>query len=308
MRYVAYLDETGHSAGTAHVGIAGLVAKGEAWKRFRRGWRESLKDVGVGYFHSREFFHSIGQFQAWKGDENRRRGFLQRLINLVQDTDATIVGAIVSVPDFRAMTPKQQGALVDPYFVCFQTAARGAAIVGVGLPDEKSHDIEMIFARQTEFEGKAGLLWDAMKRSIDQRHRMKSYRMLDMKKDPGLQAADLVAYELFKDSENRASRPTDNVRWALQQILQNHHCLFEILDRLELVNRFLPDNIRRPIQRPLADWVKLTPGARLLAKPTDQGWHAPSLAGGDFEKLRDDAQVQAAVAMLSKLELFARKK
>ena len=202
------------------------------------------------------------------------------------------------IEEFKRLRAEHQAGLVDPYFVCFQSAARGAAIVAVGLPGEESLPIRLVFGQQTEFSFKAARLWQLMRQYVPHCDRIQSYRMADMPDELPLQAADLVAYELFKDCEKRRNRPQDDVRWALQRILKRHHYLFDYLDYSDLENRFLPDSMRPPIGRELDSWVRLTPGARLLAEKDDSGkWRCPSLTTSEYKIIRNAERVALAESL-----------
>jgi hypothetical protein len=237
----SFMDETGHADDpTLHfAGMAGFVAPVGVWEVFQERWIDLLEKAGLHEpFHMRDFAHSEGQFKAWKGDEERRRIFLRRLLEIVTETKADPVGAIVSINDFKTLTPSQQSSFGDdPYYIAFQKCVRGAASSAVFERHEEK--VAMVFAFQSEFSGRAEKLWYAMKNSgLDLSPRMGSYASNTPSEICQLQAADLFAYELLKEFENRINRPQDRMRWGLRQIVRMEKVPLPriiLLDRKELL-------------------------------------------------------------------------
>ena len=92
--------------------------------------------------------------------------------------------------------------------------------------------VSMVYAYQEEFgaiesgstqtrqQGRAEQLWHAMKSQDNPFTQFMGAYSSSLAKDvAALQAADLFAYELTKEFENRVSRPNDSMRWALRQLL-----------------------------------------------------------------------------------------
>ena len=243
LNLTAYFDETGHAddPALAFAGMAGFVAPRGAWVNFEAHWQDALKNAGLNEpFHMREFAHSIGQFRNWKGKEELRRRFLGRLLEIILETGAKPIGAVVSLRDFETLTEAQQLQFKNPYFVCFQTCTRGAAIRAVF--EHPGETVDMVYALNTEFgtnrEGLAERLWQAIKENYEHRNRMGAYCSSTPAEKCPLQAADLFAYELCHEFENQINRPTDSMRWALGQILRMYRIplpQIRLFDRKELL-------------------------------------------------------------------------
>jgi hypothetical protein len=248
----AYFDETGHADDPVlnFAGMAGFVAPYGRWVNFEDQWRDTLTNAGLAEpFHMKEFAHSTGQFKAWKNQEDRRRMLLGRLIEIIQETKATPIGAAVSLRDFDSLTATQQSQFRGPYYVCFQTCTRGAAIQAVFEPSEEK--VSMVYAFNDEYgtvnaETGAEALWHAIKKNVDldikMNERMGSYAPSTPADMLPLQAADLFAYELCHEFENRIKRPNDKMRWGLRQILKLCRIPLPriiLFDRKELLRRIL---------------------------------------------------------------------
>lgn len=248
----AYFDETGHADDPvlSFAGMAGFVAPLGRWLNFEQQWKDALRNADLSHpFHMKEFAHYRGQFTSWEGQEEKRRMLLGRLIEIILETGATPIGAAVSLRDFESLTPTQQSQFRDPYYICFQQCTRGAAIEAVF--EDPSEQVAMVYAFNEEFgtvnaRSGAEALWHSMRKHVTLdcklNSRMGSYASSTPMETCPLQAADIFAYELCKEFENRIHRPNDKMRWALRQILRL--CKIPLprivlLDRKELLRRIL---------------------------------------------------------------------
>jgi hypothetical protein len=241
-----YADESGHSEDPTlyYAGMAGFVAPYSSWEVFDEQWRETMQNGGfTGPFHMQEFAHSTGQFKNWKGKEHEteRQMFLGRLLEIIINTHATPIGAVVSLRDYESLTETQRNMFRDPYYTAFQTCTQGAAIVA--LHEEPSERVVTVYSFNEEYGvnrgGLAERLWHAMKK-LDKPwiERLGSYGSSTPKELTPLQAADLFAYELCHEFENQIKRPQDGMRYPLRQILTMVNTpvpLIRLFDRSELL-------------------------------------------------------------------------
>jgi hypothetical protein len=282
----SYMDETGHSEDPKFhfAGMAGFVAPTETWISFGKVWQEILDIFQLKEFHAKEFAHSAGQFKDWKGKETKRRLLYCALVTMIVKSHAIPVGAIVSLEDFRSLTAEQQSHFKDPYYVAFQTCTRGAAIQSMALtPPEK---VAMIYAYNQQFgavapkevysvdqAGHAEQLWHVMQATTDFGQWMTGYGSSTPRDTVQLQAADLFAYELAKEFENLLTRPKDDMRWGLRQILKAHlpFHFIQLFDRKELLRIIKQSNW--PDQsgvEELDDLQMISAHRRMLKWVTDQ--------------------------------------
>lgn len=227
-----YFDESGHSSETDFFAVAAFVAEDSEWVAFDARWREALAQTGVPYLHMRQFAHRVGAFQGWT--EDRRRALLAGCVAAIKSIRTIAVGAAVSVTDFRALSPEAQSELRDPFFCCFQEVVRGAAVNAYFEP--QGIHVHMVFSQQDQFSSLARQLWGVMASTIDVRDRMASLAFEDMRGVPGLQAADLLAYELRHYYHLRKARPTSVPRWAFAEIVRHQRsaynaCMLKYLPR-----------------------------------------------------------------------------
>lgn len=224
----AYMDETGHSKDERQRfnGMGGLFGPTEKWIEFETKWKAVLahKEFRLPYFHMKEFearHPKTGERVGfYKGrDEHKRRRLFSKLMRLIQNTHSMPVGAVVNMDDYREACPAWEEFIDDPYLFTYQSViAHTTTFIEVRRlpPDVK---VAFIFSNQMEFRHRALKLYEIIfgggrftKRSAYE----PDFR--DMRTIVPLQAADIVAYEMYKEFDRRLYRPTDPVRWGYVEI------------------------------------------------------------------------------------------
>lgn len=79
-----FFDASGAPDDCEAVVVAGFVATAEQWIEFQRNWEDALRAYGVSELHMRHYAHSLKEYASWKGDQHKRRRFLERLINIIK--------------------------------------------------------------------------------------------------------------------------------------------------------------------------------------------------------------------------------
>jgi hypothetical protein len=250
----AYMDEAGHSEDPAlhFVGMAGFVAPSERWQDFADKWRTTLDEYGLREpFHMKDYAHSVKQFKGWT--KEKKKELFGKLLEIIQRTNAKPVGAVVSLEGYASLTQRQQKYFYNPYITVFQICTRGLAITGMPVPNidlPPGEKVAMVYSYNQEFgtiqteaysvnqAGRAESLWHEMKRQTDFGKWMGAYASSTPAETIQLQAADIFAYELCKEFENRINRPNDEMRFGLRQILKMSRIplpMIRLLDRRELL-------------------------------------------------------------------------
>jgi hypothetical protein len=212
----AYFDESGHSSETNFVSIAAFAAEADVWSKFDGDWRRVLQSADAPYLHMREFAHSRGVYLGW--DEGRRRQLLAGAVEAINANGLKAIGAAISVAEFRALSHQAQEAFQDPFFCCLQETSYGVALQGLHEPDDLQ--IRSVFSQQDEFGGKLRLLWDSLRAKRGEFEKLEPIEFADMREVPGLQAADVLAYELRHFYHLRQTKPQNKPRWPFQQIVR----------------------------------------------------------------------------------------
>jgi hypothetical protein len=103
--FTTYFDVSGTRLDSDIISVAGFVSDGEQWLKFEGEWREVLEEFGVPYLHMREFAHFKGPFESWRGQEKKRREFLQRLSGILARRVRKNFCRSIRVRDFEALAP-----------------------------------------------------------------------------------------------------------------------------------------------------------------------------------------------------------
>jgi len=214
---IGFFDESGHSSSTEFFALAAFVADDSDWAKFDQQWRTALVRHGAPYLHMREFAQRVEAFKGWT--EDQRRGLLGDCVAAINSIRAIAVGAATSVEDFRGLDAEGRSTFQDPFFYCFQEVVRGVALCALFEPE--AHKVEMVFSQQDQFSPMARKLWNAMADYIDVKARMGSLEFQDMRAIPGLQAADLLAYEFRRFYQLRKTKPGNPARWAFKEIVRH---------------------------------------------------------------------------------------
>lgn len=245
---LAYADESGHAAdlNCRHVGMAGIVAPSDKWEEFDSLWVAILERYGLQNFHMREYAHRRGPFADWP--EEKRRSLMNELLDAIASLSPTIVGSVISMQAWRALPESDTEMLVDPYYCCVQEFVFMADVHGATVGDDK---VSIILSQNTEFRGKAKSLADVLLNSKTMPGSLDSIRYADMREEPGLQAADLVAYETML-AHDQVAGGASRVRYPFQRICENVHffryieedwlnCQLDLPRRLDLTSPHVAD-------------------------------------------------------------------
>jgi hypothetical protein len=208
----AYFDETGHSRDEKQLfnGMAGVLAPADHWGAFEERWRQTLKDFEIPFFHMKDFANFKGFFKGWS--EYKRRRLYGKLLAHMETAYIFPVGVSISMSAFRSFSEEQRKMFNDPYHLSFLTAITLTMVFmnNAGMsPEEKAG---LIFSDQVEFKNKAHELYDEIIRAPYDTVRMLSTAreinshilrpvFRDMRDFAALQAADVVAYEVYKEHE-----------------------------------------------------------------------------------------------------------
>jgi hypothetical protein len=238
----AYFDGSGDADDPKcrFVGVGGLCAPEAEWRAFDKKWQAILDHQCSGvWFHMEQFASREGVFKGW--NEARRQKLLGSLVKAILDTNARPFGAVVSLDAYEYLADALPGVekfFGEPYHLCFQDVTRAAALQAMehSWPfAEGVEQVAMVYAQQKHYGaitskpgtsreqmGRAESLWYAIKDTNPHFGQwMGTYETSTPKVLNFLQAADLFAYELTHEFENRVNpkRASDKMRWALAHML-----------------------------------------------------------------------------------------
>jgi hypothetical protein len=170
-------------------------------------------------FHMMDLTARRREFKGWP--EGKRRELLGQLLAGILRAQAIPIGSVVSLDGYRALPAEDRVRFKDPHFLAFQTLTyQIAAAAGISLYPGPA---TMVYAHHPEHSdglGNTGQLWEAVRKHNPIIWQfMESYICSEQTDLPGLQAADLWAYELRHHFEviRPAGRPP---RWPFQQFVK----------------------------------------------------------------------------------------
>jgi hypothetical protein len=214
----AYMDETGHfeDKGQRFVGMAGLIAPAHNWQRFETKWKAALQKFQIPHFHMVEFAGFKGEFEGWS--EIKRRNLMSRLLTIIDVTYGYPFGSVIPLDVYRSLSPERQKRFKDPYFLAFMDCIIAAAmLMAPHAPDEK---MALVFSEQRQFRAHALRLYDHAQRTFRNMMKVTTPIFRDMREIGPLQAADLVAYEFYKEADRLTYRPEAKIRHPFERLLQ----------------------------------------------------------------------------------------
>ena len=199
MTLCAYFDESGDPA-DPHVtafAMGGCIASDEDWRIFDSEWNDALAEAGVSWFHMVDFEHPARQrsneFFGW--NDSKRRQLLNRLLDIM-NRHVTCIGTAE-----RLKHPRR--ALQEYYYSHYRTCVTRPALFThremVNFVFSRHETVSGKEPQRSEFTDYHGLVvrtYSTRKRWQD---RLGSIVVDDPRRVPGLQAADIVAYELGRE-------------------------------------------------------------------------------------------------------------
>lgn len=241
----AYMDESGIHDGAHVCVIAGYWGSKKRRRRLERRWPEIIRSVNeptLKEFHSSEFWNSKGErrgrFSRWS--DAKAEKFIDDLAACIVDSGLFPTSAALVTEDWKKRTKEERmfltggyydtannrwveyGAPNRLYFLPFQIAVSNPAITCTpGL------HVHYIFDLNKQFKNHALKLFQLIKqdRKSGFRHRMGSIDFRNGEDAPGLQAADLLAYQVYKSAQHRIGRTAplgfDELSPLLRKLISN---------------------------------------------------------------------------------------
>jgi hypothetical protein len=100
--FTAYFDASGTKR-TSVLTVSGFVSRVEKWARFEQEWGSILKREGINFFHMTDFASSLGEFEGWKGQTERRRKLIQDFVACVKKNTNKGFSCSVVMDDYNAV-------------------------------------------------------------------------------------------------------------------------------------------------------------------------------------------------------------
>jgi len=212
----AYMDETGHSQDEKQHfnGMAGLMAPTEYWEVFEGRWDRLLTKFKLPYIHMKEMWKLLDGWSKTKTEK-----LSAAVWKIIKETRAIPIGSIIPMDDFRFLEENLRRYALDPYYLAMQDCIRLSTVsITPGpfwSPDTR---VRMVFSDQVEFKYEAQRMFDAAVKADKTKPRVASPAFEDMRDVLPLQAADVVAYEIYKEYERTYYNLSRKKRYGYEQL------------------------------------------------------------------------------------------
>lgn len=215
-----YFDESGTHDGSRAISVAGYLSTADRWLAFEQEWKEALAAYGLDHFHMTDFVARKQPYADWPAVE--RVECLTNLIGIINRNVMASVGFALPMRDYYAIFSKRAkhytgGAYGLAAVSCFMDASRA---IRTEHPNAK---IAYVFERGVKGRGQVMKVFDQAcdDRETRERHMLQSLKYEDKRDFVALQAADILAYELYRHLPIQLNEvdgiPRLNVLRALQQ-------------------------------------------------------------------------------------------
>jgi len=231
--------------------MAGLITKEENWLVYEREWSKVLKYFKIPYVHMSE---KTALSDAQKKD-------LSRCVwEIIIGIEALPIGSIIPMDDYRTIEPQLKPYVLDPYYIAMQDCMHFALLFVTSGPFDNGNDprVAMVFSDQAEFKYEGMQMFEAAvkySRNV-KKDLVDSPVFRNMKVLTPLQAADVVAYEIYKEYDRIYYKHDRKPRYGsdrLDEIFENfkapwigkietvmrhnHYTLNDLLSRYQSADR-----------------------------------------------------------------------
>lgn len=217
-------DETGtdKKPSTRISAIGGLFGREQLWDGFDKAWKKVLEKQKIPFFHAVQCERGTGEFYGL--DVAKRGDLINRLLEVLLSSHLQPCAYGVVIPYFNEMSVEFRSHYTSghpdvPYFLCLHHAFVAAGHAADGL--RRDEQVHFMFEKQDEFEADARASFDELKKSERWPNHCRLGRCdfaerEDYDRYPGLQAADLLAYEMYRHLDNRHFQGNLRPEWKVR--------------------------------------------------------------------------------------------
>jgi hypothetical protein len=241
---IALLDESGTHEGSPIMTLAGFVSTADLWSEFRVKWGNALAAYGLTSFHMSEFTAHVGPFrdeEHWTHE--RRLALIDRLTTIILETTMFGVSHSLLPPDAyqRVIAPRLLAPSLDasrnmptldaykqPYVWCLHHCLQMISLAKAHLatlPALARHNLgaEKVLcvldrgAKMAQYVVPAFDHWTREEWGIDLLGPL--FESVNNPSFSGLQAADILAFETFRNLRGQRLTPPPPQRKLLTRLI-----------------------------------------------------------------------------------------
>lgn len=192
----AFFDESGTHQGAPVLCVAGYVIEESRLEEFNAKWAQALADKGLSHFHMVDCAHGSGEFATLS--KSARVEVQTQLIGIIRDTTARGVGAMMVTSVYDELMPFHPN-MGSSYNYCIWHCLEGVRlwIKERDCPVNVKYHFEGGHASDGEADRIMRMAFsDAAARSP---FGYSSHTFVNKRSEPGVQAADLLAWQMYTD-------------------------------------------------------------------------------------------------------------
>ena len=214
---VAYIDDSGTHDQSAHCLVAGYWGGSREWRSLESEWKSVLGSEGLEDFHANEFWPRPrgGRLKPYTGwNDARHASFIDRLLTIIQNHKIYPFGCGVEVSEFKKQ-PEHYRKVFAGYH--HNAVVKEAALKSVFLPLQVAifqaarycyRGVRMNFVVANDFKtaARTALCFAKLKQETEGDpafDNLGDLTFADPRVAVPLQAADLLAYELYHFAKQR---------------------------------------------------------------------------------------------------------
>jgi hypothetical protein len=192
-----YFDESGTHGSSTAISVAGYLSTPEKWLAFEQEWKAAKDAYGLEFFHMTDFVARQQQYATWNDAVRAER--LTNLIGIINRNVIASVGFALPIRDYYSIFSKIAKRYVGgPYGLaaisCFMDASKA---IRSQHPEAR---IAYVFERGVKGKGQVMKVFDRVCDELEVResNRLASLTYEDKRDFSPLEAADILAYELYR--------------------------------------------------------------------------------------------------------------
>ncbi len=209
--------------------VAGWLARENQWRRLDSRIQKSLAfenrtlQKRITRYHASEMNGDSGEFSGWENERQRKLRMTLKLFKAVSNRQMYGISCGADADAYFKVYPGTQ--LADVYVLCLQTVMTFIATACEELLSPE--DRVLIIHDKGNWDGEALRGYRSMvdDRRWGHRHRFVGIEGKTGKQDVCLQAADMIAFESFKEADNLLFR-NEKTRAALEALLKLNGAMY----------------------------------------------------------------------------------
>ena len=222
-----YCDESGTDVRNRVACVAGYIGQVSEWKEFEKEWSRILKKspyrVKMMHRSNLETWH--GEFTAKRGwNPDRRKNFLRELQPIIKSRTRVALGSAVIKADWEEVMPEWLRRFFGGvYGWCAHECVVASRVWCTRPTRNYSHPINRVFEKGAEGQGQVAQMFTELDRDpvFSKEYRIGTWGFACKDVVP-LQAADTLAYEIFKQVENQILDRGEkhDVRFSMRDLMR----------------------------------------------------------------------------------------